>query len=83
LTWLCARAEGAKLGLWTSMDVDVDGHPAIAYDDRTHRALKLARWDGAAWHASTVEVDANADLGRQCEASGMGPCVSIACPKYQ
>ena len=52
------------MGTWTSIAVDSAGNPAVAYYDRTHRALKFAQLDGSAWSIATVDSKPKADIGR-------------------
>ncbi|MFQ5885244.1 MAG: hypothetical protein ACE5IO_09115, partial [Thermoplasmata archaeon] len=37
------------VGLWTSLALDVDGCPHIAYFDWTNADVKYARWTGSNW----------------------------------
>ncbi len=55
---------GDDVGLWTSVALDGKGNPAVAYYDRTHKALKFAQHDGKAWHVITVQQKEQSDLGR-------------------
>ncbi len=55
---------GDDVGIWTSVAVDGNGSPAVAYYDRTHHALKYAEYTGVAWEASTVESVMNGDVGK-------------------
>lgn len=55
---------GDDVGLWTSIAVGGDGNPAIAYYDRTHKALKFAQYDGKRWAVQQVEAKDLADIGR-------------------
>ncbi|APR77125.1 Hypothetical protein A7982_02472 [Minicystis rosea] len=55
---------GDDVGLWPSIALGSDGNPAVAYYDRTHKALKFAQFDGKAWKAHTVQTKANGEYGR-------------------
>jgi hypothetical protein len=69
---------GDDVGLWTSMAIGGDGHPAIAYYDRTHKALKFAQFDGKKWSAQTVETKPGADIGRYAKMVALGGGFTIA-----
>jgi hypothetical protein len=66
-------APGDDVGIYTSIALDASGQPAVAYYDRTHRALKFARFDGAAWSVETVDANGT-DVGAYAKllASGSG-----------
>jgi hypothetical protein len=52
------------VGVHTSMKLDSNGYPHIAYYDQTWGRLKYARWNGTAW---TIEVvDDDGDVGAEC-----------------
>ncbi|MRG90580.1 hypothetical protein GF068_01370 [Polyangium spumosum] len=55
---------GDDVGTWTSIAIDGNNNPAVAYYDRTNRALKFAQRRGEAWNIVTVEKKAQADIGR-------------------
>ncbi|MEO7327671.1 MAG: hypothetical protein ABI193_03765, partial [Minicystis sp.] len=55
---------GDDVGIWTSLAIDTDGNPAVAYYDRTNKALKLAHYDGKDWVISAIEGKAGAEIGR-------------------
>jgi len=46
----------------TSIDVDENGYPHIAYHDSTAHALKYAYYDGNQWHYETVHNTGNTGL---------------------
>lgn len=69
---------GDDVGTWTSIAVDGSGNPAVAYLDRTHRALKFAKFDGNAWAVSTVESKDGADIGRYAKLLPQGGGFVIA-----
>ena len=56
--------EGDDVGLWTSIQVDADGTPHVAYYDATNRALKYAFLDGDEWMIHTVDQGEQSDMGR-------------------
>lgn len=63
--WRGGQTEsGDDVGLWTSIAVDGSGSPAVAYYDRTHKALKFAQLRDKAWNIMTVETKAQSDIGR-------------------
>ena len=55
---------GLDVGLWSSIAIDADGNPAVAYYDATNRALRYAHLQGDTWSVSVVEQRDYADLGR-------------------
>jgi hypothetical protein len=55
---------GDDVGLWTSIAIGGDKNPAIAYYDRTNKALKFAQFDGKNWKAHQVETKDHGDVGR-------------------
>lgn len=69
---------GDDVGLWTSIAVGADGNPAVAYYDRTHKALKFAMFDGSAWSSHTVETKASSDIGRYAKLLALGSQYVIA-----
>lgn len=58
------RAHGDDVGAFTSLAIGADGEPRIAYQDRTHGALKLARRAGMEWTTSIVDDGGGAETGR-------------------
>src|SRR5262249_23555547 len=62
-------AAGDDVGQWASIAVDAMGNPAIAYYDRTHRALKFAQRSGTHWSSHTVDGPPGADNGRYAKLS--------------
>jgi hypothetical protein len=69
---------GDDVGLWTSIAIDDAGNPAVAYYDRTNRALKFARSKGDAWEISTVELKTRSDIGRYAKLVFVGATPMIA-----
>jgi hypothetical protein len=55
---------GLDVGLWSSIAIDGEGNPAVAYYDATNRALRYAHRQGDAWSVSVVEQGDYSDLGR-------------------
>jgi hypothetical protein len=72
-------APGDDVGLWTSIGISpADGRPAVAYYDRTNKALKLARFDGSAWAIETIDDDPAGDMGRYAKLVFDGSNATIA-----
>ncbi len=71
---------GDDVGLWTSVALDTDGNPGVAYYDATHHALKYAHLgaDGA-WTVSTVKPGSgNNDYGLYAKLAFVGGAPNIA-----
>jgi hypothetical protein len=47
------------VGLYSSLKLDVDDNPRIAYHDETNGTLKYAAWDGIAWQHTVVDSSAH------------------------
>ncbi len=69
---------GDDVGLWTSIAIDGAGNPAVAYYDRTNKALKFAHFDGTSWTIEAVERNAGSDIGRYAKLSYVGSTAVIA-----
>jgi len=55
---------GDDVGLWSSVAVDSDGNPAVAYYDRGNKQLKIAVYDGDEWSIDVVDSLPDGDVGR-------------------
>ncbi len=55
---------GEDVGLWTSIAIDSDGNPAVAYYDVTHRALRYAHLEGGRWAVNVVQEVEGSNIGR-------------------
>jgi MYXO-CTERM domain-containing protein len=71
-------APGDDVGIWTSLAVDPSGNPAVAYYDRTNKALKLARLSDGEWSVERVDGAAGADVGRYAKLVFDGGAPAIA-----
>ncbi len=70
---------GDDVGLWTSVALDPSsGQPAVAYYDRTNKALKFARFNGTAWEVSFVDNGSDNDVGRYAKLVYDGNTAKIA-----
>jgi len=56
---------GDDVGLWTSMLLDANQNPMVAYYDATHTQLKFVAYDGSKWGTPyVISGKANTDQGR-------------------
>ena len=69
---------GEDVGTWTSIAVDAAGNPAVAYYDRTNKALKFAQRAGESWNVITVEKKEQSDIGRYAKLLFVGDKPTIA-----
>lgn len=69
---------GDDVGLWTSIAVGSEGQAAVAYYDRTNKALKFAQQEGSSWNIMTVEGKPQADIGRYAKLLVVGGKPTIA-----
>lgn len=69
---------GEDVGLWTSIAIDPNGQPAVAYYDRTNKALKFAQRTDGAWVISTVQSKESSDIGRYAKLVFVGGVPVIA-----
>jgi MYXO-CTERM domain-containing protein len=69
---------GDDVGLWTSIAVDDAGRPAVAYYDRTNKALKFAQSTSSGWSVMTVETKPQSDIGRYAKLLFVGGKPTIA-----
>ncbi len=60
------------VGLYSSLDVDGNGHPAISYYDLTHRDLKYAEWKGSDWEIERVASGSEAGRWSSLELDAVG-----------
>jgi len=64
---------GDDVGMWTSIALDPEGRPSVAYYDLTHRALKYAHYNGTNWTATTVQSGAQGtDYGTYAKLKFVG-----------
>src|SRR5439155_24563950 len=71
---------GDDVGLWTSVALDADGNPGVAYYDATHHGLKYAHLgaDGA-WTVTAVKTGSgNSDYGLYAKLAFAGGAPNIA-----
>jgi hypothetical protein len=62
--WQIETIDGSAVGSYTSLVLDSQGSPWIAYYDAANRDLKLATYDGTRWQKNTI--DSEGDLGLYC-----------------
>jgi hypothetical protein len=55
---------GEDVGLWSSIAIDDDGNPAVAYFDRTNKQLKYASMDDGDWVIDVVDQVDDGIVGR-------------------
>ncbi|MCC6521803.1 MAG: hypothetical protein IT373_04010 [Polyangiaceae bacterium] len=60
---------GDDVGLWTSIALDANGQPALAYYDATHHALRYASFAGGGWASTEVVGGDKAENGRYAKLS--------------
>ena len=53
-----------SVGTYSSLELDSDGFPHIAYYDAGQQDLKYARWNGSSWETETV--DSGGQVGDYC-----------------
>jgi hypothetical protein len=69
---------GDDVGLWTSIAVAGERQAAVAYYDRTNKALKFAQQAGTSWNIMTVETKPQSDIGRYAKLVFAGGKPTIA-----
>ena len=61
-TWLIETVDASlDVGCDSSIAMDSDDHPHIAYYDRHWENLKYAQWTGTSWSIETVHASAYVD----------------------
>jgi hypothetical protein len=63
---------GDDVGLWTSIGFDDSGQPAVAYYDKTNRALRYANRRGGSWHTTQLAQSDSGDHGRYAKLLFVG-----------
>ena len=70
---------GPDVGLWTSIQLDANSHPMVAYYDATNAALKFASSsDGVTWATHTVYSNTGSDIGKYAKLLVVGGKPAIA-----
>ncbi|MFP6685972.1 MAG: MYXO-CTERM sorting domain-containing protein, partial [Polyangiaceae bacterium] len=63
---------GDDVGLWTSLAFNSGDEPAVAYYDRTNRALRYANRRSGVWQTATVAQASGTDVGRYAKLLMVG-----------
>jgi hypothetical protein len=59
------------VGDHTSVTLDANGHPHIAYRDKTNADAKYAAWNGTSWEIRRLQA------GTSCAGDGTYPSVAL------
>jgi hypothetical protein len=68
---------GFDVGLWTSIAIDEQGNPGVAYYDATNKALKYAHLDGGTW-TNTFVQNGNGNFGHHAKLHFVAGAPTIA-----
>jgi len=69
---------GDDVGIWSSLAIQSNGQPAVAYYDRSNKALKYASFNGTAWEIAIVQDEPLADVGKYAKLAFDGDTAVIA-----
>ena len=74
--WLVRTLDfDAQTGKWSSMTIGRDGNPYVSYDAFVKGDIKVAHWDGKAWHFQIID---SRGIGREGQYNiGMGNSIAL------